>query len=115
MKMRIALLSVVGTCLVSSSIAFMPATPLSSLKATSATLPNSRLLVVTDPVETKESSSSDTDSAPAKKSASPPFSRIMAANRAEIAVRIMRAATELNAGTVAIYVHEDRYSQHREF
>lgn len=37
----------------------------------------------------------------------------MAANRAEIAVRIMRAATELNAGTVAIYCHEDRYSQHR--
>eukprot|EP00980_Cylindrotheca_fusiformis_P006420 scaffold1375_cov137-Cylindrotheca_fusiformis.AAC.9 len=41
------------------------------------------------------------------------FSNIMAANRAEIAVRIMRAATELNAGTVGIYVHEDRYSQHR--
>lgn len=43
----------------------------------------------------------------------PPFHNIMAANRAEIAVRIMRAATELNAGTVAIYGHEDRYSQHR--
>lgn len=42
-----------------------------------------------------------------------PFSNIMAANRAEIAVRIMRAATELNAGTVGIFVHEDRYSQHR--
>jgi hypothetical protein len=41
------------------------------------------------------------------------FSNIMAANRAEIAVRIMRAATELNAGTVGIFVHEDRYSQHR--
>jgi len=43
----------------------------------------------------------------------PPFQNIMACNRAEIAVRIMRAATELNAGTVAIYCHEDRYSQHR--
>lgn len=43
----------------------------------------------------------------------PPFNNIMAANRAEIAVRIMRAATELNAGTVAIYGYEDRYSQHR--
>ncbi len=42
-----------------------------------------------------------------------PFSNIMAANRAEIAVRIMRASTELNAGTVGIFVHEDRYSQHR--
>ena len=41
------------------------------------------------------------------------FSNIMAANRAEIAVRIMRAATEMNAGTVAIYVKEDQYSQHR--
>lgn len=37
----------------------------------------------------------------------------MAANRAEIAVRIMRAATEMNAGTVGIYVNEDKYSQHR--
>jgi pyruvate carboxylase len=43
----------------------------------------------------------------------PPFSTILAANRAEIAVRIMRAATELNVGTVAIYTKEDRYSQHR--
>lgn len=42
-----------------------------------------------------------------------PFKNIMAANRAEIAVRIMRAATELNAGTVAIYCQEDRFSQHR--
>jgi pyruvate carboxylase len=46
-------------------------------------------------------------------SAPPLFRNIMAANRAEIAVRIMRAATELNSGTVAIYVHEDRKSQHR--
>jgi len=42
-----------------------------------------------------------------------PFKNIMAANRAEIAVRIMRAATELNTGTVGIFVREDRYSQHR--
>jgi len=43
----------------------------------------------------------------------PPFRKVMAANRAEIAVRIMRASTELNMGTVAIYGREDRYSQHR--
>jgi hypothetical protein len=43
----------------------------------------------------------------------PMFKNILAANRAEIAGRIMRAATELNAGTVAIYGYEDRYSQHR--
>lgn len=43
----------------------------------------------------------------------PPFKTIMAANRGEIAVRIMRAATEMNMGTVAIYCHEDRKCQHR--
>ena len=41
------------------------------------------------------------------------FKKLMAANRAEIAVRIMRAATELNMETVAIYGYEDRKSQHR--
>jgi len=52
--------------------------------------------------------------APASSSEEKPFfTNIMAANRAEIAVRIMRAATEMNAGTVGIYVDEDRYSQHR--
>jgi hypothetical protein len=44
---------------------------------------------------------------------SAPFKKVMAANRAEIAVRIMRACTELNMETVAIYGYEDRYSQHR--
>lgn len=43
----------------------------------------------------------------------PPFAHILASNRAEIAVRIMRAATELNCGTVAVYATADRYSQHR--
>ena len=42
-----------------------------------------------------------------------PFGKVMAANRAEIAVRIARACTELNMQTVAIYGHEDRYSMHR--
>jgi pyruvate carboxylase len=42
-----------------------------------------------------------------------PFRNVLAANRAEIAVRIMRAATEMNSGTVAMYSYEDRYSQHR--
>lgn len=43
----------------------------------------------------------------------PPFRNILACNRAEIAVRIMRASTELNCGTVAIYDKEDRFCQHR--
>lgn len=44
---------------------------------------------------------------------SAPFKKVMAANRAEIAVRIMRACTELNMETVAIFGYEDRFSQHR--
>lgn len=42
-----------------------------------------------------------------------PFSRIMAANRGEIAVRICRAATELNLESVTLYGIEDRHSAHR--
>ncbi len=37
----------------------------------------------------------------------------MVANRGEIAIRILRAASELALRTVAIYTHEDRYSLHR--
>jgi hypothetical protein len=65
-----------------------------------------------DVTTTKSTISTATASALAGKSG-PPFKNIMAANRAEIAVRIMRAATELNCGTVGVYVHEDSYSQHR--
>ena len=37
----------------------------------------------------------------------------MVANRGEIAIRILRAASELKIRTVAIYTFEDRYSLHR--
>ena len=37
----------------------------------------------------------------------------MAANRGEIATRIMRAGTELSIPTVGIFSHEDRFTQHR--
>ena len=43
----------------------------------------------------------------------PPFTKIMAANRAEIAVRIFRAGTELGLRTVAVYAEEDRFCIHR--
>jgi pyruvate carboxylase len=43
----------------------------------------------------------------------PPFKKIMAANRGEIATRIMRAGTELDITTVGIYSHADRLQQHR--
>ncbi|MGB3345259.1 MAG: pyruvate carboxylase [Aequorivita sp.] len=39
--------------------------------------------------------------------------KVLVANRGEIAIRILRACTEINLITVAIYTHEDRYSQHR--
>jgi len=41
------------------------------------------------------------------------FNRILIANRGEIAIRIMRAATELNIRTISVYTYEDRYSLHR--
>ena len=41
------------------------------------------------------------------------FSKVLVANRGEIAVRAFRAATELGAKTVAIFPHEDRNSEHR--
>ena len=39
--------------------------------------------------------------------------KLLVANRGEIAIRVMRAATELNITTVALFSHEDRYSLHR--
>ena len=41
------------------------------------------------------------------------FKRILVANRGEIAIRVLRAAAELNLRTIAIYTFEDRYSLHR--
>ncbi|MBC7922291.1 MAG: ATP-grasp domain-containing protein, partial [Ferruginibacter sp.] len=38
--------------------------------------------------------------------------RLLVANRGEIAIRVLRAASELNIRTVAIYTYEDRYSLH---
>ena len=56
-------------------------------------------------------------SQPQRNSTSPPsprrFTKLLAANRAEIAIRIFRAATDLGLRTVAIYAQEDRFSIHR--
>ncbi len=41
------------------------------------------------------------------------FQKLLVANRGEIAIRVLRAASELNLRTVAIYTYEDRYSLHR--
>ncbi|GAA1349414.1 pyruvate carboxylase [Falsarthrobacter nasiphocae] len=42
------------------------------------------------------------------------FSKILVANRGEIAIRAFRAAFELGAKTVAVFPHEDRNSIHRQ-
>ncbi len=42
-----------------------------------------------------------------------PIRTLLIANRGEIAIRVMRAATELRMRTVAIYSQEDRFSLHR--
>ncbi len=39
--------------------------------------------------------------------------KLLVANRGEIAIRILRAASELNLTTVSVYTHEDRFSPHR--
>src|SRR5271155_5140389 len=39
--------------------------------------------------------------------------RLLVANRGEIAVRVLRAATELGLETVAIFSREDRFALHR--
>src|SRR6476620_4128488 len=41
------------------------------------------------------------------------FSKVLVANRGEIAIRAFRAAYELGAQTVAVFPHEDRGSEHR--
>jgi len=41
------------------------------------------------------------------------FTKILVANRGEIAIRAMRAAYELGAATVAVFPYEDRNSAHR--
>lgn len=41
------------------------------------------------------------------------FSKVLVANRGEIAVRAFRAAYELGAKTVAVFPYEDRWSEHR--
>ena len=42
-----------------------------------------------------------------------PIKKLLVANRGEIAIRILRAASEMRIRTVSIYTYEDRYSLHR--
>ena len=45
----------------------------------------------------------------------PPFKKLLAANRGEIAVRILRGASELGIPTSAIYSHEGKSLMNTEF
>jgi len=42
-----------------------------------------------------------------------PITRLLVANRSEIAIRVFRSAHELGIRTVAIFAHEDRFALHR--
>ncbi len=41
------------------------------------------------------------------------ITKLLVANRSEIAIRVFRSATELGIRTVAVHSHEDRYALHR--
>ena len=91
-------------------------TPPSSRQTSTTSLP----VTLVDPAEAKLSGDGGSSTPAARpqqitadKLPPPPFKKVMAANRAEISVRIQRAVTELNMASVAIYVDEDRYGQHR--
>src|SRR5688572_5984662 len=43
----------------------------------------------------------------------PKITKLLAANRSEIAIRVFRSAHELGVRTVAMYSHEDRFALHR--
>ena len=42
-----------------------------------------------------------------------PIKSLLIANRSEIAIRVMRAAAEMDIRTVAVYSKEDRLALHR--
>lgn len=112
--MKISQAALVGLAWLSASpfsSGFQP----SSLQTTHfrSNVVDSTLSVAASPEKVESTADNDGEPSPVFLEKTKPFDKVMAANRAEIAVRIMRASTELNMQTVAIYGYEDRYSQHR--
>jgi len=112
--MKIGSVAVAGLCVLAVSTftdGFQPASIVRSRAQSSRSITLAPLQVAAEvdaPIVMEASEE------PAKKTFDDrPFNKVMAANRSEISVRIMRACTELNMATVAIYGFEDRYSQHR--
>jgi len=97
------------------SSAFLPSRPSSPSRPHVHSGIKSRVNVAS--IESTSEATTEEDVTPqviqAQKLPPAPFKKLLAANRAEISVRIQRAATELNMASVAIYVDEDRYGQHR--
>jgi pyruvate carboxylase len=107
MKIHPSSLAILAAGAFTQTSGFAPSLQLSQHVTTATNKALTSLSVATDP--TTETKSTQMTASPPP----PPFSKIMAANRAEISVRIQRAVTELNIGSVAIYTEEDRYGQHR--
>ena len=87
-----------------------------STTATSANYPNNNKNVNTTTTTTKRHMVSHVGTSHPTMSAGtqvnvkePPFTKLMAANRGEIATRISRGAAELGIQTVGIYSHEGTY------
>lgn len=119
--MLLSAIAVIASSTIINTSAFVPNLPSRTL--TRNKLPKTTTTIITPSSTTllykNETMNDPTESSPAKDKQHSfsadlvPFKKIMAANRGEIAVRINRAATELNLDTVSIYAYEDRNSAHR--
>jgi hypothetical protein len=95
------------TTTMTAALAWSPLAPTSHRGLPIQPTTTTRLGVVTESVAEDGLSTTTDGNTILNKPSTPPFKRIMAANRAEISVRIQRAATELNAGTVGmVYFRE---------
>ena len=72
------------------------------------TLPTTQLRAISSTTTNLQSTSKQCSMGDNKSFPNRPFTKLMAANRGEIATRIMRAGTELGCNTVGIYSNEGK-------